>query len=766
MNLKIYNFINSNDLNVFLNKFNDFCGINCMLIDLNGDILIERDIKNACWHSSIDTADCKSCFKHSKEFISQLKPGDKFICSQCSMGLTAVYIPIYAKNDLLAYLYCGEFSVSPSNNQDTDTEAAAIYNSDNINSVYNISSNRLKCIIDFMVLLAKSIETFISSELENMQLNEELMSNYEKLESTYEELLAAEDELKVQFAELQDNKNFLEQSEERYKLALNSSHDGIWDWDITNNNFYYSERWANMLGYTKHTLPLKNTSWRSLIHPEDLEIFDININNYISKISDKYKCEYRIKKSDETYIWISDAGSASWDSSGHPVRIVGCHTDITEQKNLSEKVNKLAYLDTLTELPNMHSLYTDLNELCSNKLDFSVVFLDIDNFKSINDTLSHSFGDKLLKKLCFTFSSLNEDNSSLYRWGGDEFIYVLRYINNETLLSEFMEKIVKSLSSPIIIDEVEIYVTASIGGCIYPAHGNTSEDLIKNSDTAMFRAKSLGKNNYQIYNENFSLNVIEQANLDRDLRIALKNNEFQVYYQPRVNVESNHLVGMEALIRWVKPDGSIISPLKFIPKAEETGLIIPIGHFVLKETCRQMKEWIYKGYDNITVSVNLSAKQIEDPNLINTIKSCIEEASVPYSCIELEITESAAIKDMNQTISLLKELKAIGINVLLDDFGTGYSSLNFLRLLPVTTIKIDKSFIDKVEEETAEKTIVSSIISLAHDIRLRVIAEGIENLSQLDFLQKNSCDEAQGYYFSKPVPAEIFEKLLENRNNK
>ncbi|OPJ64657.1 putative bifunctional diguanylate cyclase/phosphodiesterase [Clostridium oryzae] len=432
---------------------------------------------------------------------------------------------------------------------------------------------------------------------------------------------------------------------------------------------------------------------------------------------------------------------------------------LKQNKELSDKVHKMEYYDSLTGLPNKLSLHRTLDSLCKNDEHYSIVFLDLDNFKPINETLGHNCGDSLLKLLSQSLLNNLDENSSVYRWDGDEFIFVLRNITSEIALCKFMDKLIQLLNNPIQVDEHELYVTGSLGGCIYPLHGVSVEEIIRNSDIAMNHAKSLGKNTYQIYNSSFSVRALEQINLDRALRHALKNNEFEVYYQPRIDICKNKLVGMEALIRWVKPDGTIIGPVDFIYKAEESGLIIPIGEFVIRTVCKKIKEWRRKGHD-LTVSLNLSPYQINDRNLIKVIKDCILENEIPPSNIEFEITESAAIKDMHHTIELLNELNSLGINVLLDDFGTGYSSLNFLRLLPVSTIKIDKSFIDKVCEESPEKTIVCYLISLAHSISLRVIAEGIENTSQLYFLQDNLCDEAQGYYFSKPVSADEFEALL------
>lgn len=766
-----YNFTELIDIKTFQSFFDSFfkaTGINCSILDIHGRVLFEsgsRDICSKFYQSNPETLNI--CTNNKTCLVDKIKSGAEYACISCPNGLTSVGIPISINGDLYAVLYFGQFLLeAPS--ESFFRSIISTFGFDEaeylkaLESVSIIPKDRLNHIIKLLILICNIIGKLCLDALQEFQWDKRLKDNYQELESTYEELLATEEELRIQFTELQLSQDRLRESEERYRLALLGSHDGIWDWDIANNTYYYSDKWANMLGYTTDTLPLNNSSWRALIHPDDVVIYDREISAYINKASGKYKCEYRMRSNDGTYIWISDVGAATWNQDNFPIRMVGSHTDITDQKNTLEEVHRLAYYDSLTGFPNKYSLYQYLNQLCQSSDEFAVVFMDLDNFKSVNDILSHTFGDNLLKNLSFELSGFINESCSIYRWGGDEFVFVVKNIGTNIELSAFLDKLVGVLNSPFSVDDNELFVTASIGACLYPRDSQIPEELVKHSDTSMYQAKESGKNNYQIYSPDFYAKALEQLTLERELRQALKNNEFQVYYQPRMDIKTNNLVGMEALLRWVKSDGTIVSPLKFIPKAEETGLIVPIGEFVLREACRQLKAWEDKGYTNLTVSINLSPKQIEDKELLNAIKEILKDTQIHPCRIELEITESAAIKDMNQTIALLKELKQMGINVLLDDFGTGYSSLNFLRLLPVTTIKIDKSFIDKVEEDTTEKTIVKSLISLAHDIRMRVIAEGIETPSQLYFLKDHYCDEAQGFYFSKPIPAPDFERLLVN----
>lgn len=716
------------NLQSFFDSLFDATNISCKIITNNGNALVESGLKDI-WNTFQE-------LNIENQILTDLQVDKKYSYFNLEDQLIIAGMPIKIEEKHMATLYFGQ--------------------------LLPIERSWEK-IVNFMLNVVAVFEKIGFDTLQEHYLNRQISSSYQELEATYEELVATEEELRAQFEELQLSKKKLKQSEERYKLALLGSHDGIWDWDIANDSYYYSEKWANMLGYTKKSLPLANRSWKELIHPLDLELFEKVVTDYITKKTDRYKCEYRIKRNDDTYIWVSDVGAATWDEQGLPIRMVGSHTDITEQKKALEQINQLAYYDDLTKLPNKFALQEQINKLCNNNDKFAVIFISLDNFKSINDLFSHTIGDSLLKKLSSELSSLAEgDEQFLYRWGGDEFVILLKHLDNDTDFINYLDTLSKLINKTITINDNEIYISASIGACLYPRDGRNLEELIVNSNAAKYHAKKSGKNTYKIYSPDLSLKVMEQITLERELRLALRRNEFQVYYQPRISIKTNKIVGAEALLRWVKADGTIISPLKFIPKAEETGLIVPIGELVIRSSCQQLKKWLDRGYSNLTISINLSVKQIEDPNLINIIRSAIKETGVNPSNIESEITESAAINDLNETLNLLRELKNMGIKVLLDDFGTGYSSLNFLRLLPVTTIKIDKSFIDKVLEDSMERTIVQSLISLAHAIRMNVIAEGIEQLPQLCFLKEMLCDEAQGFYFSRPVPAEQFVKLLED----
>lgn len=562
------------------------------------------------------------------------------------------------------------------------------------------------------------------------------------------------------YKELQMKEELLKKSEERYKLALLGSNDGIWDWDIKNAKYYHSEKSMTMLDYSEENTVFINNSWQFLIYPEDLPKVQWALALYLKKRTPKYKCEYRIQKKDGSYMWILDTGVAIWDEKGHPIRMAGSHTDITKRKMWENHVNKLAFFDSITDLPNRSSLNIALEKMMLEEDIFSLVFIDIDNFKSVNDTLGHSFGDELLKKISKKFSVLLNDSCTLYRWGGDEFVFLLTDITSSEDVKKFIRKIKQLLNNSICVNGSELFVTASIGASLFPENSTTPEELLQAADMAMYYAKSIKKNNYKIYNKQIYINNLNKLKLEKDLRNAVKNNAFKVMYQPQFNVKTQKITGVEALVRWITPDNNVISPANFIPIAEETGLIIPISEFVCETACLQNKLWQDKGYTPIKVAINLSPKQFEVRNTARKIIGTLKKNKLSPKYLELEITESLCMKNPNRTSKLLNSMRKFGISVALDDFGTGYSSLNYLKIFPINKIKIDKSFIDKVTENSIESHITKAIISLAHDLKLRIVAEGIETVEQLAFLKENYCDEGQGYYFSKPLYADEIENLL------
>lgn len=436
-----------------------------------------------------------------------------------------------------------------------------------------------------------------------------------------------------------------------------------------------------------------------------------------------------------------------------------------------ESLKISAYHDYLTDLPNYRYFKASLNRALislksqSNSYMLGVMFIDLDRFKIINDSLGHDFGDLLLKHIANLIDTCVNPDHTVGRIGGDEFIILLPKINDGNEAIQLAEKITNAINRPITISGYEVHITCSIGIAIYPTDGEDAETLIKHADIAMYRVKELGRNNFSIYSPLEKDSTYEQLIFENDLRKALERNEFTVYYQPKVNIQTGKISGIEALVRWIHPEKGIIPPGKFISIAEETGLIIQIGEFVLRTACKQVVEWQKNGLQPIIVSVNLSTKQFLQTNLVKMVEYILHESGLAPSLLELEITESMTV-DFNQAITTLNHLKQLGIQISVDDFGTGYSSLNYLRMLPIDRLKIDRSFISDITTNAENAAIVSTILNMAYNLKLDVIAEGVEEENQVDFLQKINCDEVQGYYFGHPLPANELEKKFPDIQDK
>ncbi|MBL4930979.1 GGDEF domain-containing phosphodiesterase [Clostridium paridis] len=427
-------------------------------------------------------------------------------------------------------------------------------------------------------------------------------------------------------------------------------------------------------------------------------------------------------------------------------------------------IHKMAHYDSLTGLANRsyinELLNLELETSKKNNSETAVVFIDLDNFKIINDTLGHDIGDLVLKEVSSKIQKHLGNEAHIGRLGGDEFLIILPEIKSPNDSLNKINKLLDDLNGSLPIDNKELFITASAGISICPLHSTDAKTLLKNADIAMYNAKNKGKNQCLIFNEEMSIERSTKLEIIEDLKNAIDNNEFKLFYQPKVDIMTNKMIGVEALIRWFHPKKGIIPPSKFIPIAEETGLILPIGEWVLLEGCRQNKIWQQSNYSPIEMSINLSTHQFEHPSIINTIKDILNKTQLDPKWLELEITESIAVKSFEYASRKLSKLKEIGVSVAMDDFGTGYSSFSYLKHLPIDTLKIDKTFLDDIANDTNEELITASMINLGKRLNLTVVAEGVENNEQLSFLKTNKCNIAQGYLFSKPIPSSEIEKLF------
>lgn len=433
-----------------------------------------------------------------------------------------------------------------------------------------------------------------------------------------------------------------------------------------------------------------------------------------------------------------------------------------ELKKSYDEIERLALYDTITGLPNLTNTQLEIekmiNEASLNKTKFALLLMDIDNFKVINDTLGHPIGDKLLKNIAAKLREYPLSKFYCSRFGGDEFIFLLKNIKSEAEVNETVNNILNNIKS-IVIDSIEFNNTASFGVVIYPENGLTVEELMKNSDIALYRAKELGKNTVCIFDESLNLEVIHKIQFEKDLKKSISNNELIIYYQPQIDAFNNNIIGVEALLRWIHPIQGMISPLKFIPVAEEIGFINELGEWVLREACKQLKHWNDRGFESIKISINLSLKQLQDSSIVKKVEEIISETGVKPEKIVLEITESISMNDVEKTIKLLNDLRKIGVRIALDDFGTGYSSLNYLTNLPINIVKLDKTFMNDIVDKYEKQVVTKSILELAEKLNLVVVAEGVETKKQLNLLKKFKCGLIQGFLFSKPLPVCDFEKL-------
>ncbi|MBU0593188.1 MAG: EAL domain-containing protein [Gammaproteobacteria bacterium] len=442
--------------------------------------------------------------------------------------------------------------------------------------------------------------------------------------------------------------------------------------------------------------------------------------------------------------------------------------EITQRKHIQTRLDKLAHYDNVTNLPNRHYFNEHLSHVVRRALKFDikvvVMFIDLDNFKLVNDTLGHHAGDTLLRIVAERLSESLRFGDTISRVGGDEFAVILENVEHASQAAMVAEKCLANLGEAVQIDGNELYVGASIGISVCPEDASDMHELLKHADTAMYFAKSRGKNNYQIFLPEMNQQAQKRLILDTSLRHALELQEFALYYQPQVDLATRRIIGVEALIRWVRPELGIVNPVEFIPAAEENGLIVPIGEWVMKTACQQLKVWHDLGLTHLSMSVNLSGRQFKEETLLERIAEIVRETEIDPSTLHLELTESMLMDAGTTTIKKLEQIRALGILLSIDDFGTGYSSMSYLKRFPINTLKIDKSFVQDLPQDSEDSAITKAIIAMAHSLKMSVMAEGVETEEQAEFLLANGCLNSQGYLFSKPVPAEQIALFFELEN--
>ena len=599
---------------------------------------------------------------------------------------------------------------------------------------------------------------------ERIMAEKELRASHAELSMLYQQLKAYDEGLRRQFDELCATQDKLMASEERFRLAQEGSNDVIWDWDIVTDRIFFSGKIMNLLGFTQEELGFLITGYRERIHPEDAAAEEEACRLHLEGITPAYSIEYRIKTKNGAYKWIFARGKAVRDKDGRLVRMAGSLTDIDWRKANEARINQLAYYDPLTGLPNRLLLNAKAGEtirMAEVKGNLGVLlFIDIDNFKFVNDTFGHSFGDRLLVEVGERITSVIQENTIVSRLGGDEFIVLVDGFRREADIRHFIDELMETFDTPFDMNGNIFPITVSIGVAVFPQNGDTVEELLKHADMAMYRAKGLGKSNYVFYDPSMDETVTQRLKLGNNLRMAIENQEFTLYYQPLMDRATGRIYSLEALIRWNSPEYGLVSPGRFMKLAEENGLIVPIGEWVLQNASAFASRLRARGLGPVRVAVNISIVQLMQNDFLAKVKEALHKTGLPPDALCLEITETLLMESFQENTQKLEALKKYGVSLSLDDFGTGYSSLNYLKRLPIDHVKIDKSFVDDIIETGNGRMVIGSIITLAHQLGLKVVAEGVETREQLDCLSESNCDIIQGYLISPPVPAGEAEVLF------
>ncbi len=550
-------------------------------------------------------------------------------------------------------------------------------------------------------------------------------------------------------------------AEERYRGIFEHAVEGIFQSSPDGRYLRVNPAFARIMGYDspQEFVAELTVLDRVYVDPGRREEF-VRITQSRGAVS---HFESRVYRKDGRIIWVSESARAIRNEASEIVFFEGTVKDVTDSKHYQQQLLHQANHDALTGLPN-RTLLTDrldqaLRQGERHQSAVAVAVVDLDQFKFVNDTLGHNVGDALLKAIAERLRNCVRDYDTVARQGGDEFVLIISGLPSEERISEQMKRILAAVSSPWSYKDVEFSMSCSIGLSLFPRDGQDAETLLMNADAAMYRAKETGRNNFQFYSPDMSHKFAVQLETQGNLRRALERDEFRLYYQPKLDLRTSRVIGLEALIRWESPGEGLILPNRFVPIAEETGLIVPIGEWVLHTACRQVKELQNAGFPPVVVSVNLSPAQFRQGGLSETVARILADTGLEPNCLELEVTESLAMHDAAKFIDELQALKDLGIQLAIDDFGTGYSSLNYLKRFPIDRLKIDQSFVCDIGHDADDAAIVKAIITLGHSLNLKVLAEGVESEQQIDFLRSNRCDEVQGFYFYRPLPMDDLKRL-------
>ncbi len=612
--------------------------------------------------------------------------------------------------------------------------------------------------------IAEGVKAFSDGETDNrihIKNSHEIKRLADRINSMFDTIVDSRIKLLENYQALKTQEEALKITEERYRYAVDGSNDAIWDWNLLTEQYFVSMRGAHMVGLSENET-INLATWISLIYPQDRDQF-IHFLQSFHQLSTNYgQIQFRVIGSNGETRWLFCRGKGIFDHENQLIRVSGFFTDITERIKAEESINRLAYYDVLTGLPNRAMLFEHLNKLFieQNQTNYSsaLFYLDLDNFKTINDIKGHAVGDKVLVRIAEELVT-NIKCDAIARIGGDEFVIIHKDCDEMSAI-KLASEILNIINMPWNIDGYEFNITGSIGITIFPIDGTDLDKLLMNADSAMYQAKEQGKDQFKFYEQSMNDIMVKKIELQNEIRRGILNKEFILYFQPQIDFQSGLICGVEALVRWQNPIKGLLPPIIFIGLAEETGLIIPLGEQILRAACEQSVRWEKAGFKDIYMAVNISAKQIIKKDFLQDILRILEETGMRPELLDIEITESIAMENLENTIMIMNSLKEKGIKFSLDDFGTGYSSLNYLKNLPINNLKIDKQFVQSINKNNFEEFVIKAIIELAHNMNLIVISEGIETKEQYETLREYKSDRAQGYYFSKPVPSTELEDLI------
>jgi len=556
----------------------------------------------------------------------------------------------------------------------------------------------------------------------------------------------------------------LVEADERFASVVTGVNDGIWDWDLGSGLVFYSPRWKSMLGYAEHEVGDALDDWFTRVHPEDIDLLRMEWEAHLHGRRASFHNEYRIRDNRGNWRWMYARGVALRDDKSKPRRVAGSQTDIHERRRVEHRLAHEALHDSLTGLPNRQLLFERLSRCIkrnSRRSDYlyAVLFFDLDRFKVVNESLGHVAGDGLLRELAERLRAGLRPGDTVARLGGDEFALILEDIRGVSDAVRVSRRVQEAVAQPFRVGEREIFTRASIGIALGKPEYEQPEDVLRDADAAMYRAKANGRDRHEVFDQAMHEAALYLLHMENDLRRAIEREEFAIHYQPIVDLDSGKVNGFEALLRWRHPERGLLHPAAFLPVAEEAGLMVGIDRWVLGRACRQLATWRDKGSD-VLVSVNLVTKQFEQPDLVAAVKTVLKESSVDPAALKIEITEDTLREDAG-ILKTMQQLKHMDIHLYIDDFGAGYSSLSRLQKLPVDILKIDRSFVKDLQDSDDDREIVRTIVTLAQNLQMGVIAEGVELEAQVVELKRLGCRSAQGFLFAEPLSAPAADELVQ-----